>query len=318
MLKRILTFLLSALLLLAPALAMEGMDVSVYQGDIDFQAASERIQAVYIRASYGPDGVDSQFTSHYEGARSAGLHLGFYHYLEAADPDAARQEARHFASLIRGLDYDLRPALDYESFHGLDKAARTAVALAFLETLEQDLGVRPVLYADAYAATHYFGDSLGAYPLWVADWGVSAPGLSGSPWTGYAAWQYTDQGQVPGVAGRVDLDVITSAALFDRTTPATYTVRPGDTLWALSLRFHTTVARLAQLNHIADPDLIYVGQVLLLPGPAPDYATYTVRPGDTLWALSLRFHTTVAQLAQLNHIADPDLIYVGQVLDIPQ
>ena len=97
----------------------------------------------------------------------------------------------------------------------------------------------------------------------------------------------------------------------------TYTVRPGDTLWAIARRFGTTVQDLVRANNIADPNLIYPGQVLTIPGHDDMQAVYTVRPGDTLWAIAQRFGTTVQELVNLNGIADPDLIYPGQVLRLP-
>ena len=97
----------------------------------------------------------------------------------------------------------------------------------------------------------------------------------------------------------------------------TYTVRPGDTLWTIARRFGTTVQNLVRANNIADPNLIYPGQVLTIPGHDDMQAVYTVRPGDTLWAIARRFDTTVQELAALNGIADPDLIYPGQVLRLP-
>ena len=98
---------------------------------------------------------------------------------------------------------------------------------------------------------------------------------------------------------------------------ATYTVRPGDTLWAIARRFGTTVEALVQANDIPDPNLIYPGQVLTIPGRGDMQAAYTVRPGDTLWAIARRFGTTVQELVSLNGIADPGLIYPGQVLRLP-
>ncbi len=109
------------------------------------------------------------------------------------------------------------------------------------------------------------------------------------------------------------------------TGSTTYVVVAGDTLGAIAARFGTTVAALAALNHIADPNLIYAGQVLTISGggaapqPQPSWgpaagATYTVVAGDTLGAIAARFGTTVAALAALNHIADPNLIYAGEVI----
>ena len=98
---------------------------------------------------------------------------------------------------------------------------------------------------------------------------------------------------------------------------ATYTVRPGDTLWAIARRFGTMVQELVSLNGIADPNLIYPGQVLRLPDSS-SVLVYRVVQGDTLSGIALRFGTTVQALVQANHIADPNLIDVGQTLVIPQ
>lgn len=105
-------------------------------------------------------------------------------------------------------------------------------------------------------------------------------------------------------------------------TTTTYTVRAGDTLSAIAARYKTTVARIAQANNIRNVNLIRVGQVLKIPGtaapkptPAP-VRTYTVRSGDTLYAIALRYNTTVARLAQANNIRNVNLIRVGQVLKI--
>jgi LysM repeat protein len=108
----------------------------------------------------------------------------------------------------------------------------------------------------------------------------------------------------------------------------TYTVRPGDDLFAIAGRYGTTVAALAVANHIANPNLIFPGQVLTISGNAPNMnappvgkpppppTTYTVRPGDTLGAIAARYGTTVAALAVANHIANPNLIFPGQVLTL--
>ena len=132
-----------------------------------------------------------------------------------------------------------------------------------------------------------------------------------------------------------------------RPTPASgltgrYTVVAGDTLSAIAARFGTTTATLASANHLPNPNLIMVGEVLEIPGgnasrPAPGPATntppsrapvpasgaraftarYTVVAGDTLSAIAARFGTTTATLASANHLPNPNLIMVGEVLEIP-
>lgn len=315
-----LTVLLPSALALPPASepVMEGVDVSVFQGSVDFGALrGAGVQAVYIRASYGVGGVDSYFRTHYENARAAGLHLGFYHYLTAVTEAEARAQADFFVSLLAGLDYDMRPALDFE-LDGFGSAQADAVCAAFLDEVEARTGILPALYCDSDDANGLFGPSMARFPLWVAQWGVETPQVDRN-WTAWTGFQYTDQGLLPGVEGYVDRDRFTREILFssDGPRPETwvdYTVRPGDTLWAISRRFGTTVSAIAAENDIPNPSLIYPGQVFRIPAK---YILYTIRPGDTLWGLSRRFGTTVEALVSLNHIQDPDLIYAGRTLTIP-
>ncbi len=107
---------------------------------------------------------------------------------------------------------------------------------------------------------------------------------------------------------------------------SSYTVKAGDTLAAIAQRSGTTVAALAAANHISNPNVIFVGQVLTVGGaasssvPVPVNASsipngsYTVKAGDTLAAIAQRSGTTVAALAAANHISNPNVIVVGQVL----
>ncbi len=97
--------------------------------------------------------------------------------------------------------------------------------------------------------------------------------------------------------------------------PLVYTVRPGDTLYAVAGLFSTTVQAIVAANAIANVNLIYVGQQLVIPGWT--YQLYTVTAGDTLSRLASRLSITVALLVAVNHLTDPNLISVGQPLIIP-
>lgn len=95
-----------------------------------------------------------------------------------------------------------------------------------------------------------------------------------------------------------------------------YIVKSGDSLWAIANAYGLSVARLIQLNpQIANPNLIYPGQAVHISG-APLAQTYTVVKGDTLSSIAGKYNTTYPRLAAINGIANPDLIYPGQVIKL--
>ena len=113
-----------------------------------------------------------------------------------------------------------------------------------------------------------------------------------------------------------------------------YTVQSGDTLSGIALKFSTTSSKLAQLNSISNPNLIYVGRRLLVnqssnsnssssgqssstkTNTEASTASYTVKSGDTLSGIASQYNTTVNQIVSLNQLSNPNLIYVGQVLKL--
>lgn len=110
---------------------------------------------------------------------------------------------------------------------------------------------------------------------------------------------------------------------------AYHTVQPGENLFRIALRYGLTVDVVARANNIFNPNTIYVGQVLCIPGsvsnpppppppPPPGSCTwYTVKPGDTLGRIALAYGTTIFAIQRANNIPNPNLIYVGMVLCIP-
>lgn len=311
-----------------------GMDVSVWQGDIDFeQAAADGIQVVYIRSSYGGSGIDEQFSANYEKAKAAGMKIGFYHYLTARTVSQAVYQAHFFVNTIGERQTDCLLAMDFEDLNGLSPGEINDIALAFADTVKSLYGHSMLIYSDAYNASEVLSGPITEYPLWVAQYQVSAPS-SGVHWPSWAGWQYTDQGRVPGITSDVDLDRFTPDVFLDTPVPlpqidmpspgtsaAVYTVQPGDTLWAIAQRYHTTVSALAAENNLSNPSLIYPGQVLQITvqdddtpqGPYP----YTIKPGNTLNGIARRYHTTLAAILRLNHIPNPNLIYPGQIIYLP-
>lgn len=98
-----------------------------------------------------------------------------------------------------------------------------------------------------------------------------------------------------------------------------YTVVSGDTLSGIAARFGVTVAQLCSWNNISNPNLIYVGQRLIVKkggGSGGEAKYYTVVAGDCLSVIAERFGTTVSQICAWNNISNPSLIYPGQVLRV--
>lgn len=200
-----------------------------------------------------------------------------------------------------------------------------------------------MLYTDEYNVANLWSSSLNHYPLWIAEYDVITPSSLG-PWENWSGLQHSDTGSINGIVGNVDLDYFKESAFITAeespipsethptpdlkptlppviSTFSTYIVQPGDTLSALALRFHTTVNTLVKLNHIMNPNLIYIGQVLKIPTSATKpsqspFITYIVQAGNTLSGIAMRYNTTASALAALNNINNPNLIYVGQIIII--
>lgn len=113
--------------------------------------------------------------------------------------------------------------------------------------------------------------------------------------------------------------------------PTTYTVQRGEWLAQIARKFGITAPQLLAANPGINPNVLYPGQVLRIPAkaaPVPEgtptpgtgtsgSTTYTVRPGDTLYAIAVRFKTTPLALQIANNLANPNAIYPGMVLIIP-
>ncbi len=98
-----------------------------------------------------------------------------------------------------------------------------------------------------------------------------------------------------------------------------YTIRAGDTLFALSRQFGVPINSLLAANPGINPDNLQIGQIICIPAPetgCPGFI-YRVISGDTLYAISRRFHTTVQAIEFVNRGIDPNNLQVGQPICIP-
>ena len=337
--KRILSFLLMLLVAISASVlhvsaisadtdeVFSGIDVSVYQGDIDFeQVKNSGIEVVYIRAGYGFSVTDPKFEENYTNATKAGLKCGAYYFVTARNTEQAYLQATRFAELISGKTFAARPAMDFEEFGSLGKNGINIVGLAFMQKLRELTGIVPLLYTDAYNASETWDWNFAQFSLWVADYSAEEPYVTSNIWQSYAGFQYSDRGEIPGIYGNVNLDRFTSSVFLNGASEATptkspdairYTVKRGDTLWGISRKFGTSINSIVALNGIENPNLIYAGEVFKIPSARSEQTViYTVKRGDTLWGISRKFGTTVENLVKLNSVKNPNLIYVGEKLII--
>jgi LysM repeat protein len=93
-----------------------------------------------------------------------------------------------------------------------------------------------------------------------------------------------------------------------------YTVVAGDTLGKIAHDYNSTVANILKFNTIPNPDLIFVGQKIIVPLSPPEAIIYTVKRGDSLYTIAQRYGTSVSNLVKYNYLTPPFIIYPGQQL----
>ncbi len=198
---------------LAQSSGNKGIDVSKYQGNIDWGAvAASGINFAIIRVGYrgSSTGVlveDPYFRRNISGASKAGIKVGVYFFTQAVTEAEAVEEASMAMSLVSGYHLAYPIFIDTESAsngraNGLGQSSRTAIVKAFCQTVRNG-GYK----AGVYASKSWFRDQLNAsalnsYCIWVAQYSGSCT-YSGR----YDLWQHTSKGKVSGITGNVDMNI---------------------------------------------------------------------------------------------------------------
>lgn len=360
-------------------MAIHFIDIASYQAGLDLRAAAAEIDGVIIKVTEDTGYVNPSCDEHWGQACDAGLLRGFYHFAGNSDPVA---EADYFMQHAAGYFGSGVPVLDWEGSQDV------AWVNAFVRRVHDVKGVWCWIYANPWRFNQ--GGVEQNCMRWVASYpdvpsptfaeaeGWDAPSADGV----VGAWQFASDGRLSCWGGNLDFDLFygdaaawrkyAGAASAPAPAPApapakksdeqiadeviagqwgdgddrrnrlaqagydydavqsivnaklgasaqqTYTVQPGDTLSGIAAAYGTSWQHLAELNGLADPNIIYPGQVLAVDGsaPAPAAQTYTVQSGDTLSGIASAYGTSWQRLADINGITDPNLIYPGQVLTI--
>lgn len=190
-----------------------GIDVSKWQAKIDWEAvANAGIDFAIIRCGYrgSATGViveDPTFKANIEGAIAHGIRVGVYFFTQAITEAEAVEEASTAIALVSGYKLQFPIYIDTEEAtngraNRLGRAQRTAIVKAFCETVRNS-GYKPGIYA----SKAWFNDNLdisklSSYHIWVAQYNTEC-NYGGR----YDMWQYTDKGSIPGIKGKVDMNI---------------------------------------------------------------------------------------------------------------
>jgi lysozyme len=186
---------------------VKGVDVSTYQGSIDWASvkASGRDFAI-TRVSDGTGTLDNTFAANWSGIKAAGMVRGVYQFFRASEDPTAQADL--LVSKVGTLDPgDLPPVADVEVSDGVSGATLVANLATWVSVIKAKTGRTPMIYSapgfwDGLPAGSQFAGEV----LWVANWGVSCPDTP-SGWSKWSFWQDADNGSVPGISGAVDTDV---------------------------------------------------------------------------------------------------------------
>lgn len=209
---------------------VKGIDVSYYQGNIDWAAArGDGVEYTFVRATDGLGFIDSKFEQNWEGARAQGILRGAYQFFRPNQDPIAQADLllQKLAAVSAG---DLPPVIDVEATGGLSPMAVEAAVRAWLDRVRPAIGREPIIYTGFY----FWRDMVGAAdftasPLWHAQYTTAACPTIAPPWQDWAFWQHSATGTVAGIAGDVDMNRWngTRAQLDDFVTG---TVRPCGTI----------------------------------------------------------------------------------------
>lgn len=188
----------------------KGIDVSSYQGIIDWgQVASAGYKYAVLRC-ITRSGVDHQFERNYIQAKNAGMKVGVYAFSYALTRDQAVKEAERVVNLLNGRALELPVYLDLEwgEQRKLGKEQLTVIAQAFLQTVKNNTVYQVGIYCNTDWYNNVLDSSALPYDYWIASYGINNGNPNRRPdIPRMTAWQYTSQGSVSGISGKVDLDV---------------------------------------------------------------------------------------------------------------
>lgn len=184
-----------------------GIDVSHYQGKIDWEAVKNDntdfpLGFVFVRATAGRDGLDSEFKNNWKGAKVSGYLRGAYHYYRP-DENSLKQ-ADNFIKNVKLKKGDLPPVLDIEKIPNRQNLDSLKMGLKrWLTKIERHYGIKPVVYSGESFYTDFLKKEFEGYDLWIANYSFFEDRIRKE----WLFWQFTDKAILEGINTNVDVDI---------------------------------------------------------------------------------------------------------------
>lgn len=182
--------------------SVQGIDVSHYQGDIDWKTIEEQgIDFAYIKATEGSSSIDEKFAVNWQEAAETKMLVGAYHFFSF--DSAGKTQAENYINTVGALDGKLIPVVDVEYYGNKEqnppeKEQVIAELTDMLFLLEQEYGAKPMIYTTYKVYYKYLAGEFEEYPLWIRDVYLTPDITLHDKWT---LWQYSDTAVLDGYSG---------------------------------------------------------------------------------------------------------------------
>ena len=192
-------------------MSYKGIDVSHFQGNIDWNKVKGNIDFAILRLGWIGNNnnhtLDTKFETYYNACKSTGIPIGVYVYNYCNSQNTAKSGAEWTVNQLKDKGIDLPIYIDMEdrSIENLGKDKLTSICIAF-NTVIENAGYWAGVYANLNWYTNYLNkDTIKArYTTWVAHYGISQDRYVGQ----YDMLQYSDTGKISGISGNVDMDIM--------------------------------------------------------------------------------------------------------------
>ena len=293
------------------------IDISNYQGNVDFAKVKNEVEGVIIRCGWGSDYKkqdDPKFNEYVKGCIENNIPFGIYLYSYAKTIAQAQSEAKH----VMRLCDPIKDKLSFPVFYDLEQKGTESGAVERARVWADILthyGYKVGIYANSNWWKNYL-KGLDEFPKWVANYGIN----DGKPHTkpsnnNMIMWQYTSRGKIAGIKGNVDCNIYYGEIKPIEKPAEKKKTNEEIAKEVLAGKWGNGAERRNRLTK-AGYDYGTIQNLVNAMVKKPFTITYIVRRGDTLSKIAQEHNTTVSHLAKLNNIKDPNKIYEGQEITI--